>query len=77
MTYFFFFSMIGLFLPGYSFGAVMAFAFAQVWSERMEVFYRWGDGRGMPKGYVQSITCVYIRVCECVCLPESKWRQVS
>ena len=69
--------MIGLFLPGYSFGAVMAFAFALVWSERTEVFYRWRDGRGTPKGYVQSITCVYIRVCECVCLPESKWHQVN
>ena len=34
-------------MPGYSFGAVKAFAFAQVWSERMEVFYCWRDGRGL------------------------------
>ena len=60
--------MIGLFLPGYSFGAVKAFAFAQVWSERMEVFYCWRDGRGTPKGYVQSITCVFIYVCVNVCV---------
>ena len=63
-----FFSIIGLFLPHYSFGAVMAFAFAQVWSERMEVFYPWKDGRGRPKGFLQSITCVCIYVPVNVCV---------
>ena len=46
----------------------MAFAFAQVWSERMEVFYPWRDGRGRPKGFLQSITCVCIYVSVNVCV---------